>query len=401
MTKIYKAILTNGQTKSLYAINSSEALRNLGQGMKVKSIKLDLLATLMANYGSQKLFMSLNEAQSFSEQMSLFLPVMPDFVTAVQMSMSRMTDRKASARRLRAIQKSLNAGERQAAAIEAAGFPKEFVGFLKIAEDNSSLPEAFGRLSVVLLERRDLFRSMIKALVTPALTLTLLVVSFVFMLLELYPRLTDLFQQASFGAKGSNQDFSIRLDMYLTNNRYMIVTTVLLAFGLFVASLFVSTTRAMFVSWLFKIPFFRDLVLTLRVTKFCMAIEMPLTSGLTTLASLERVVETASLTDRKIYNRVRLAVESGQTLKDALFKTGFFPGDFTEWIGSVEKSGTLSTQITSVRDTYEKILKQKFDTLKTIIEPVMLLFGGLVVLVMAGALYAPVLSLIQNFMSQS
>lgn len=401
MTKVYRAILTNGQSRFLYAINAAEALRSVGSHTKVKSIKLDIFSTLSSNYGSAKIFMSMKEAQAFAEQMALFLPVMPDFQTAAKMSMSRMSDKKASQRRLLIIQKQLDSGARQAEAVEAAGFPKEFISILKIAEDNSSLPEAFAKISVVLQERQELTRTMGHALVTPALTLIVLVVSFVFMLLDLYPRLTDLFQQASFGVPKKQQALPLQIDMYLTKNRYMIVAVVLGLFGFFILSLFYDQTRKLYTVWLFKIPFFRDLVLTWRVSKFCMAIEMPLTSALTTLDSLEKVVETASLAERKIYLRLRADVESGKTLKDALQGSGYFPMDFVQWIGSIEKSGGLTVEISRVRETYEKILRHKFETLKTVIGPFMIIFAGGAVLVMAAALYAPILSLVQSFMSQS
>lgn len=401
MTKIYKVVLSNNIIKFVHGDNASEALRNVGKNVNVKSIKLDIVETLAANYGPSRIFMTLSEAQAFSEQMAMFLPVMPDFMTAVKMSMSRMPDKKVVQKRLMIVRQHLESASKQSEALENAGFPKEFIPILKLAEENSNMAQTFETISNALKDRIELFRTIRNALVTPILVVVILVAALAFMLLVLYPRMADLFQSGMMGNSAATSSAAVQLDIYLTNHRYQIVIPMLILFFIFVASFFVDKVRSFYQRLLFAIPFFRDIVLTWRATRFCMAIEMPLASAMPILETLNRVVMFAPMGERQVYIKFKNAVDSGKTFETALSSVPWFSRDFVQWLGSIERAGSLANEITRVKQTYEKLLKNQFDTIKTYIGPFMLIFAGGAVLLLAVALYAPILSMMQNFISNS
>ena len=396
MLNVYLVKLVNGLTRSVQAPNVEEALRDMGTA-RVAGITFSLSETLRVNYGGKRVVMTTKEALQFSQQMAIFMRVMNDFTTAATMSFARFSDKKAVVRRMTALRQKIASGARLSEAISAIGFPREYAPVIRMAEDNNSLPEAFERISNSIHERQILFAAIVSALVTPVLTILVLSAAFVAMLLFVFPRLTQLFKEAQ-GVQGSS---ALELDMFMVDNKYALLSLVLATVATLIVAVVSRKGRAILTKGLFYVPFFKDLILVFRATRLSLALEMPLTSAQTVYDSVKKVMETASTADRRVLRKILVSVEAGHSLGDAIAATRFYPQDFADWVGSVQKAGRLPVEISTIRSTYEEILKQRFSTVKTVVGPLLIFIAGGLIVVVAGALYAPILQLVQSFMTQS
>lgn len=397
MVKVYTLSLIGGASKDISALSPSEALKLAGDA-PVSKISLNLLKTYQLNFGRSRITLSRKEALQFSQQMAIFLGVIPDFIQATGMAFARFRDKKAVDRRMRILRRKLGAeAVTRTKAMEAIGFPREFLPILEVAEENGNFPEAFTRISTTMAEQQELHNTVRNALITPIMTLVVLLAAFVVMLFFVFPKLMELFQEAA----GTHPSAILTFDMFMVDNKGAVFAGLLAFAG--VAALWLSSKngRRLMLDMAFAVPPVKDIILIYRATKFIMAIEMPIVAAQPIKTAIGQILDSSSGKEKRVYRKILAAIVAGRSLGAALGEVHYFPEDFTSWLGSVADAGQLTSEITTVRIAYERLLKQRFETAKTFIGPILLVVAGGAILVMAGALYAPILDLVQSFMTQA
>jgi len=108
---------------------------------------------------------------------------------------------------------------------------------------------------------------------------------------------------------------------------------------------------------------------------------------ITARTSGNAVVENAIL-------RVRLAIEAGRTIVDPLRETGVFPNLVVQMIGVGEQTGSLDSMLQKIADFYEDEVDVAVGDLLTAMEPLIILFLGVVVGGVVISMYLPLFSLI-------
>ena len=387
--------MASGTTGMILAEGKEDALRRLGNA-RLSDIKVSMSETLSAYFGKQRVLMTQKEAGQFSKQLSIFLRVIPDYPEAVSMAFSRFTNKSLTERRLKAFRLKLKSGSRVVEALEASGFPHEYTPVLKIAEDSNALADTMERVALAIEERRKLKASLLNALVTPMLTIAVLILTFIFMLLYVFPKLIGLFLSTK-GAASSGMAMSF--DIWLVDNKISILIVVLSLVAVFVFALVNPIWRSMLLVFLMRTPFFKDLVYVYRSTKLLLSLEMLIASGRGITDTVQELLKSSRSDEKKLFRIMLNALNRGTTFGDAILSTGYYPKDLSAWISNTEKAGELASQIPYMRTTYEQLLTQKFETLKTWFAPITLGIASVLILVVAAALYAPVLQLVQNFMS--
>ena len=119
------------------------------------------------------------------------------------------------------------------------------------------------------------------------------------------------------------------------------------------------------------------------------SIGVPILEGLdiTARTSGNAVIERAILQTRK-------AVEAGRSLVDPLKESDVFPGMVTQMIGVGEQTGAMDAMLQKIADIYEDEVDASVKDLLTAMEPVMIVFLGVVVGGIVISMYLPLFSLI-------
>ncbi len=110
-------------------------------------------------------------------------------------------------------------------------------------------------------------------------------------------------------------------------------------------------------------------------------------SDITARTSGNAVVEKAIAQTRK-------AVEAGRSLVDPLKETDVFPGMVTQMIGVGEQTGAMDAMLQKIADFYEDEVDAAVKDMLTAIEPIMIVFLGVVVGGVVISMYLPLFSLI-------
>ena len=144
-----------------------------------------------------------------------------------------------------------------------------------------------------------------------------------------------------------------------------------------------------------KIPIIGDLMRKIGVARFTRTLGTLITSGVPMLEALDITARTSgNAVIEKAILEVRKAVEGGRTIVDPLRETGVFPNMVTQMIGVGEQTGALDAMLQKIADFYEDEVDAAVGDLLTAMEPMMILFLGIVVGGVVISMYLPLFSLI-------
>jgi len=144
-----------------------------------------------------------------------------------------------------------------------------------------------------------------------------------------------------------------------------------------------------------KIPYMGDLIRKSSVSRFTRTLATLLSSGVSILEALEITAKTAG--NMVVQNAIRKAVLSiaeGETITAPLKESGVFPPMVTQMISVGEKTGGLDEMLSKIADFYDEEVDGAVAALTSIIEPVIIVFLGIVMGGILIAMYLPMFEII-------
>ena len=143
-----------------------------------------------------------------------------------------------------------------------------------------------------------------------------------------------------------------------------------------------------------KVPLIGDLLLKVAVARFTRTLGTLARSGVPILEALEicattsgnKVIEAAILDGRT-------AIKEGERISESLKTANVFPPIVVQMISIGEETGALDSMLFKVADYYDKEVDATVAALASIIEPVLIVFLGVVVGFIVIAMYLPIFSL--------
>ncbi len=150
-------------------------------------------------------------------------------------------------------------------------------------------------------------------------------------------------------------------------------------------------------SLILKTPVIGMIMRRIAVARFCRTLSTLVSSGVPILESLtitantagNRIVKDAVLTTRD-------SIEQGKSLAEPLESSGAFPPMVTQMIAVGEETGALGTMLSKIADFYEEEVDTAVEGLMSLLEPVMIVFLGLVIGGIVVSMYLPMFDLINK-----
>jgi len=146
-----------------------------------------------------------------------------------------------------------------------------------------------------------------------------------------------------------------------------------------------------------KLPVLGMLMRKIAVARFTRTLGTLISSGVPILEGLDITARTAgnAVIERAII-ATRKAVEAGRSLVDPLKESAVFPGMVTQMIGVGEQTGAMDAMLQKIADFYEDEVDVAVKDMLTLLEPMMIMFLGIVVGGIVISLYLPLFSLISK-----
>ncbi|MDI6849660.1 MAG: type II secretion system F family protein [Candidatus Saccharicenans sp.] len=274
-------------------------------------------------------------------------------------------------------------------------FSKVYTASLMAGERSGNLPGSLARYiqyAKIIDQTRNRVRS---ALLYPTLLVIFSAVLIGLLVGLVLPRFATFY--ADFGAQlPALTRFLLKLAIFIRAN--------LLWFGLFFLVLIfvyiIFRRRDSFIVFKdrlkLRLPFSRFLIQDSAVALYSRTLGLLLEAGITLLSSVG--VAAFSVPNRFISSKLQSVGESlknGQSLYDSLQKTEVLPQLAMDMIRIGESSANLPGMLTEVADFYDERLRDRIQTLVSLIEPVIIIFIGLVAAAMILSIYLPIFNIIR------
>ncbi|HET6455189.1 MAG TPA: type II secretion system F family protein [Armatimonadota bacterium] len=146
-----------------------------------------------------------------------------------------------------------------------------------------------------------------------------------------------------------------------------------------------------------KVPIVGDIIQKMAISRFSRTFGTLVSSGVPMMRALEIVGETAgNAVIAKGVQTARESVREGQKISAPLETTGLFPTMVTHMIDVGEETGRLSDMLVKVSEFYEKEVDAAVKGLTSLIEPMLIVFMGVVVGFIAISVMGPIFKLVSS-----
>ena len=145
-----------------------------------------------------------------------------------------------------------------------------------------------------------------------------------------------------------------------------------------------------------KIPYGGVIWLESSISLFCRTLSLLLEGGISLLASVgvsRQAVPNKFLGQR--LDRLPEDIKNGESLSDSLTHSGFFPMLALDMIRIGETSANLEGMLIDVADVFEERIQSKINTFVSLVEPMIIIFMGLVVAGMLLSVYLPIFNIMK------
>jgi type IV pilus assembly protein PilC len=167
--------------------------------------------------------------------------------------------------------------------------------------------------------------------------------------------------------------------------------------GVFGLKIWYGTPQGRFIidSVVLKLPVLGMLMRKIAVARFTRTLGTLISSGVPILEGLDITARTSgnAVVERALF-QVRKSLEEGKSLTEPLKESAVFPGMVTQMISVGEQTGAMDAMLQKIADFYEDEVDAAVKDLLTALEPVMIVFLGLVVGGVVISMYMPLFSLI-------
>ena len=279
-------------------------------------------------------------------------------------------------------------------------FDRLFVSMVKAGEHGGLLAEILDRLAGFLEASARLRKKVKSAMTYPVIVICIAFAITIFLLVKVVPIFGEIFKD--FGAKlPAPTQFLIDVSDFMRGEWYFLI----LIFGgtFFGIRTFLRSTRGKQLAdrWKLKLPIFGPLIHKICMSRFSRTFAQLIRSGVPILevldivggASGNHVVETS-------IKGVSEDVEKGDNLSVALSKKSIFPPMMLRMVSAGEATGKIDTMLEKMADFWDEEIEAMLDALTSLIEPLLIVFLGVIVGGIVIAMFLPIFKL-NEVVSQS
>jgi type IV pilus assembly protein PilC len=310
-------------------------------------------------------------------------------------SLAKDTADKTLKRILAQVAGDVEEGESLSNALEKhpKAFSEIYVNLTKAAEATGNLDIVLAQLATYLEKTIGIRRKVKSAMTYPVVVLCIAAIAVMIILMKIVPEFERTYATLNAKLPGPTL-MMIKVSQIL--REYFFLS--MLGGGIFFFILYrlINTERGRYIfdGIIIKIPGFGPLLLKSVLTRFLSTLAILLQSGVNVLEALEIASRTAG--NKVVEGAIMSSMEeirNGMSINEALAMTNRFPEMVLRMISSGEEAGTLPTMLKSTADFYEQQVETAVEGLSSIIEPILMLFLGVVIGSVVVAVFLPIFNL--------
>ncbi len=273
-------------------------------------------------------------------------------------------------------------------------FTQLYVNMVAAGEAGGILDTIMLRLATFLEKNDAIIRKVKGAMVYPSVIFSVAILAVLVLLIFVIPTFQNMFASVNLELPLPTR-LVIAMSAFLQGFWWGIIGAgVILFFG---TRSYYGTENGKLVidKLLLGLPVLGDLLRKSSVSRFTRTLGTLLASGVSILDGLEITARTAG--NRVIHDAVmesRGSIAGGETIAGPLEKSGVFPPMVTSMIAVGEATGGLDEMLSKIADFYDDEVDAAVSTLLSLMEPIMIVFLGVIVGGMIVAMYLPIFDMI-------
>ncbi len=275
-------------------------------------------------------------------------------------------------------------------------FDDLYVNMVHAGEVGGLLDTILGRLSKYIEKAMKLKGQIKSAMVYPASILGIAFIVIAVLMIFVIPVFEKMFKDMSGGKVALPGPTQLVIDMsnFAQSSWYIILGGVILAVVAFKKYYATAKGKYQIDKLLLKLPVFGDLVRKASVAKFTRTLGTLITSGVPLLDALTICAKTSGnkIIEEALVN-ARVSISGGKTISEPLAKSQVFPKMVTHMIAVGESTGALDAMLGKIADFYEDEVDQAVASLTALLEPMMMVFLGVLIGFIVVAMYLPIFTM--------
>jgi len=298
----------------------------------------------------------------------------------------------------RQIKVKVIAGASLAQAVKDTGRFSDYDYFsIQIGEETGNLAEVLKDLALFYKRKVDQRRKILSALTYPAIVLSTSAGAVFFMLRFVVPMFSDVFKR--FGGK-----LPWMTEMVIKASALMgaVFLPGLLITGILVYLLYVYRKHEVFRDissrLILRIPLVKDLVIKIYLARFCNTMRLLISTKIPLLRAISMSRQTIGFYPMEVsLKQVELDIVAGKSLHASLSAFSFYPPKMIQLVKVGEEINKLDYFFENIADQYVQEVEYQTGTVSKLIEPLIIIFLGLVVGFILISMYLPMFQMSNSF----
>lgn len=276
-------------------------------------------------------------------------------------------------------------------------FPEIYISMVEAGEISGSLPAILDRVSVYLEKSSALKKKIVSSMYYPVVVVLIAFGITTFLMLKVIPTFKNIF--ASLGAKlPLPTQILINISSFLSRKESLLLMPIFLIGCGIMFFKYINTEKGKrrYHRMLLRLPVVGDLIKKIAIAKFSRTFSTLIKSGVSIIKCLEIVGKTSGnkiVEDAVI--KAKKFIQEGQPISVPLEETGIFPPMVVKMISIGERTGKLEEMLSKVAQFYEEQTDAMVSGLASLIEPVIIVFLGVIVGGIVISLFLPIIQITQ------
>jgi type IV pilus assembly protein PilC len=273
-------------------------------------------------------------------------------------------------------------------------FSNLYVNMVAAGEAGGILDTILMRLATFMEKNDALIRKVKGAMIYPGVIMSVAAIAVTVLLIFVIPVFENLFASAGLALPLPTR-IVMGASRFLKGYWYIVLGVATAAFFLFKRYHATSDGKLKIDRFMLKVPVLGDVLRKSAVSRFTRTLGTLISSGVSILDGLEITAKTAG--NRVVQDAImesRSSIAGGDTIAQPLKKSGVFPPMVISMISVGEQTGGLDEMLSKIADFYDEEVDAAVSNLLSLLEPVMIVFLGVVVGGMVVSMYLPIFDMI-------
>ena len=279
-------------------------------------------------------------------------------------------------------------------------FPPLLANVIKVGETGGFMARALDSVAITYQKEVDLRGKVKAALTYPVIVFVIAILAVIGMVTFIVPVFVNMFESMN-----AQLPLPTRILVAVSKNMVWIIPVLIVLCLIFSAwwrlNKHKDGVRKYNDAMLLRLPIFGKLINKIAVSRFSRNLAMMLNAGVPILQALDIVRSVANnYPVEKAIDDISESMRQGRSFSGPLAAHAVFPPLVAQMVAVGEESGSLGQMLDNVADYYDMEIEQATESLASSIEPLLIVFLGVVVGGMVIALYLPMFSMYDTMNKQ-